>query len=70
MGDNNICKGELIDCTEYHEQLIRLQEADTKVCELIGEHHAQMEAEEETDSEDPPAAGPLSYACTSYGRIL
>jgi len=23
-----------------------------------------MEAEEETDSEDPPAAGPLSYACT------
>jgi len=23
-----------------------------------------MEAEEETDSEDPPTAGPPSYACT------
>ena len=71
IGDNatytesfNSCKDDLIDCTDYHEQLIRLQEADSKVRELIGEHRAEMEVEEETDSEDPPAAGPLSYACT------
>jgi len=71
IGDNttytesfNSCKDDLIDCTKYHEQLIQLQEADTKVRELIGEHCAEMEVEEETDSEDPPAAGPLSYACT------
>ena len=56
-------KGELMDGNDYHEQLIRLQEADTKVCELIGEHRAEIDAEEDTDGEVPPAAGPLNYAC-------
>ena len=41
----NACKDELMDCNQYHEQLTRLQEADTKVRELISEHHVEMEAE-------------------------
>ena len=57
------CKDELMDGNNYHEQLVRLQEADSKVRELIGERCAEMEAEEDTDSKIPPAAGPLSYAC-------
>ena len=40
-----------------------MQEADTKVHELIGERRAEMEAEEDTDGEVPPATGPLNYAC-------
>jgi len=60
----NSCKDELIEFTKYQEQLSQLQEADTKVRELIGERRAEMEAEEETDSEDQPAAGPLNYACS------
>ena len=60
----NSCKDELIEFTKYQEQLSQLLEADTKVRELIGERRAEMEAEEETDSEDQPAAGPLNYACT------
>ena len=59
----NSCKGELMDGNDYHEELIRLQEADIKVRELIGERRAEMEAEEDTDGEVPPAAGPLNYAC-------
>ena len=58
----NCCKNELMECVEYHEQLIRLREADSKVREHISERRAEMEAEE-TDSEDPPAMGPLNYAC-------
>ena len=52
-----------MDCTEYHEQLLRLQEADTKVREHISECWAEMQAEEQADTEDPSAAGPLSYTC-------
>ena len=36
----------------------------TKVHELIGERCAQMEAEEETDSEDPTAGGTQNSTCT------
>ena len=57
------CKDELMDCTEYHEQLLRLQEADTKVREHISECRAEMEAEELADTQDPPLAGPLNYTC-------
>ena len=41
------CKGELMDGNNYHEQLVRLQEADTKVQKLIGECRAEMKAEED-----------------------
>ena len=58
------CKDELIECSEYHEQLTRLQEADTKVRQQIGECRAEMEAEEQTDSKDTPTVGPLRYTCT------
>ena len=52
-----------MDGNNYHEQLVRLQESDTTVHELIGEHCAEMKTEEDTDSKIPTAAGPLSYAC-------
>ena len=57
------CKDELMDGNNYHEQLVRLQEADAKVRKLIGERRAEMEAEEDTDSKISPSAGPLSYTC-------
>ena len=70
MGDHSsytesfsYCKDELLDGTDYHEQLVRLQEANTKVHELIGERRAEMETKEDIDSQDPSAAGPLNYAC-------
>ena len=53
-----------MDSNEYHEQLTRLQEADTKVCDLIGERSTEMEEEEETTDTDIPVVGPTSYGCT------
>ena len=38
----NNCKQELMDGIEYHEQLTRLQEADTKVRELISERRVEL----------------------------
>ena len=60
----NNCKQELMDGNEYHEQLTRLQEADTKVRDLIGERRAEMEEEEETTDTDIPVVSPTSYGCT------
>ena len=60
----NNCKQELMDGNEYHEQLTRLQEADTKVRDLIGERRAEMKEEEETTDTDIPVVGPTSYGCT------
>jgi len=45
-----------------------LQEADIKLHELICEHRAEMEADEEMNSDDPPAAGLLNYACNEVAR--
>ena len=60
----NNCKQELMDGNEYHEQLTRLQEANTKVCDLIGERRAEMEEEGETTDTDIPVVAPTSYGCT------
>ena len=59
----NNCKQELMDGNEYHEQLTRLQEAGTKVRDLIVECRAEMEEEEETTDTDIPVVGPTSYGC-------
>ena len=56
----NNCKQELTDGNKYHEQLTRLQEANTKVHDLIGECCAEMEEEGETTDTDIPT----SYGCT------
>ena len=45
-----------------------MQEADTKVRELISERHVEMEAEELINSEDPLAAGPLNLACAEVAQ--
>ena len=60
----NNCKQELMDGNEYHGQLTRLQEANTKVRDLIGERHAEMEEEGETTDTDIPVVSPTSYGCT------
>ena len=60
----NNCKQELMDGNEYHEQLTQLQEADTKVRDLIGECCAEMEEEGETTDTNIPVVGPTSYGCT------
>ena len=44
--------------------MTRLQEADTKVRELIGERRAEIEEEEETTDADLPVLGTTSYGCT------
>ena len=46
-----------MESSEYHEQLTRLQEVDTKVHQQTGERHFEMKAEEQTDSEDPATVG-------------
>ena len=54
-----------MDGNEYHEQLTQLQEADTKVHDLIGEHRAEMEEEEKTTDTDIPVVGPTSYGSST-----
>ena len=45
-----------------------MQEADTKVRELISECHVEMKAAEEINSEDPLAAGPLNLKCAEVAQ--
>ena len=63
-GNNSSYTEVFNNCKMYHEKLTRLQEADTKVYELIGAHRGEMEEEKETTNTDIPVVGPTNYGCT------
>ena len=63
-------KESLMDGLKYHNQLLRLQEADAKVRDLISDRLTEMKAEEEVASDDLPANGPLNYVCTEVHNAM
>ena len=63
-------KESLMNGLEYHDQLLRLQEADAKVHDLISDRLTEMKAEKEVASDDVPVNGPLNYVCTEVHNAM
>ena len=65
----NSCKTTLLHGLQYHDQLSRLQEADSTVRELIRERKEELE-KEDMQSTDDVVEGPLRYVANTVTEAM